>query len=35
MGELLQHMPVYEACMESFRAGIIWQMNRKKLEGRD
>lgn len=35
MGELLQHMPVYEACMESFRAGIIWQMNRKKLEGQD
>jgi hypothetical protein len=35
MGELLQHMPVYEACMESFRAGIVWQMNRKKLEGPD
>jgi hypothetical protein len=35
MGELLQNMPVYEACMESFRAGIIWQMNRKKLEGSD
>jgi len=33
MGELLQHMPVFEACLESFRAGIIWQMNRKKLEG--
>ena len=35
MGELLQNMPVFEACMESFRAGIIWQMNRKKLEGQD
>jgi len=35
MGELLQHMPVFEACLESFRAGIIWQMNRKKLEGQD
>ena len=35
MGELLQNLPVYEACMESFRAGIIWQMNRKKLEGQD
>jgi len=35
MGELLQNLPVFEACMESFRAGIIWQMNRKKLEGQD
>ncbi len=35
LGGLLQHMPVHEACMESFHAGIIWQMNRKKLEGRD
>ena len=35
MGELLQNLPVFEACMESFRAGIIWQMNRKKLESQD
>jgi hypothetical protein len=35
MGELLQNMPVYEACMESFRAGVIWQMNRKNLEVQD
>ena len=35
LGGLLQHTPVHEACMESFHAGIIWQMNRKKLEGRD
>jgi len=33
IAELLEHRPVYEACMESFRAGIIWQMNHKKLEG--
>ena len=32
IAEQLEHRPVYEACMESFRAGIIWQMNRKKLE---
>ena len=30
--ELLQRLPVYEACMESFRAGVIWQAHRKKLE---
>jgi hypothetical protein len=30
---LLQQLPVYEACMEAFKAGIIWQMHRKKLEG--
>jgi len=35
IAELLEHRPVYEACMESFRAGIIWQTNRKKLEGSD
>ena len=35
MGELLQNLPVFEACMESFRAGIIWPMYRKKLEGQD
>lgn len=35
MNELLEHMPVYEACMESFRAGIVWEKNRKKLEGMD
>ena len=35
MGELLQNLPVFEACMESFRAGIIWQMNRQKLESQD
>jgi len=35
MGEMMQNLPVYEACMESFRAGIIWQMHRKKLEGQD
>ncbi len=35
MGELLQNLPVFEACMESYRAGIIWQMNRKKLESQD
>jgi hypothetical protein len=29
---LLQRLPVYEACMESFRAGVIWQAHRKKLE---
>ena len=32
LAELLEHMPVYEACMESFRAGIVWQAHRKKLE---
>jgi hypothetical protein len=32
IAEQLEQRPVYEACMESFRAGIIWQMNRKKLE---
>jgi hypothetical protein len=32
IAEQLERMPVYEACMESFKAGIIWQMNRKKLE---
>jgi len=35
LAELLEHMPVYESCMEAFRAGIIWQMHRKKLEGQD
>lgn len=33
MGELIQNLPVYESCMESFRAGIIWQTYRNKLEG--
>jgi hypothetical protein len=32
IAEQLQQRPVYEACMESFKAGVIWQMNRKKLE---
>lgn len=32
MSELIQHIPVYEACMESFRAGIVWQSNRARLE---
>jgi len=33
--ETLQYMPVYEACMRCFRAGILFQMNRIKLEGTD
>jgi len=33
MGELLRHMPVFNACMEAFRAGIIWEMHREYLEG--
>jgi hypothetical protein len=33
MTELLWNLPVYEACMESFRAGVIFQMHRMKLEG--
>ena len=33
LAELLEHMPVYEACMKAFMAGIIWEMHRKKLEG--
>ena len=30
--EQLNNSPVYDACMECFRAGVIWQMNRRKLE---
>ena len=29
---LLENVPVYEACREAFRAGIIFQTHRKKLE---
>jgi hypothetical protein len=32
ISELLDNLPAYEACRESFRAGIVWQMNRGKLE---
>jgi hypothetical protein len=35
LGGLLQQLPVYEACMEAFKAGIIWQMHRNKLESQD
>jgi len=30
--EQLNNAPVYEACIECFRAGVIWQMNRRKFE---
>ncbi|MCX6001333.1 MAG: hypothetical protein NTY79_02170, partial [Chloroflexi bacterium] len=30
--EQANNLPVFEACMECFRAGVIWQMNRRKLE---
>jgi len=30
--EQVNNLPVYEACLECFRAGVIWQMNRSKLE---
>ncbi len=29
---LLNTMPVYQACRESFRAGILFQMHRRKME---
>lgn len=31
--ESLGNLPVYDACREAFRAGVIFQMHRKKLEG--
>jgi hypothetical protein len=32
LSELVDNLPVYNACREAFRAGVVFQMHRKKLE---